>query len=1360
MAAKQIRIELKDILQDGTSCVNPTITWEPLGDLVQNCELVGDAILVSSVDGTGCLNVTIDCEDCDVCPSQVFKVCLCNTSDDCEECHNCVNGICVNRCPDGTCVDDVCVKCTTDEDCTCNQICTPSGCQCEPGKILIDDCCYDCISDSDCDACEICQDGNCVPKCPGACEDGECKECVSSSDCIGRSDGRECCVNDECECCPDKYYDPVSGQCEPLPICLKDSECPPCQRCVSGNCVPVECPDGYVNIGLSDNCCVRECDCDNPSCPQDFACVPYDVDTCLCSECTGNCIDDADCGVGCYCENGKCVPNPCFGPCSTSLDCAFGCGCKDGECFPCDRLDCQTDECEQVDGCKCFGSNCIQDPCEAPCVNGTDCADGCGCKDGRCVSCDKLDCDECKDVLGCVCEDGTNCIPKLGCDNVPCVTTSDCPQDCTCYQGQCAPCEDFDCVDCPERDGCACVGDQCSPETPDDCTDIFTLAEDEVNCDLIATLSKEECCTCTDISVKVQPDLTDTTGTFQGFSVSGYDPQYDFEILKDGVLLSNTGVINEDKFSASFSVTSEIAYRIYETTNGVETLVTDSIATVTNSQAVVDQDQFSISTAFVPKTGQTVSGAQRLVVDSVTTTVRLTSTATFFNECVYNPSVITIYTTLSETLRVVNLSSDSCRLPIFTWLRGKGSPTVEFRKVYVPLTGVNYVDTIEDCEDGLWSGYDYKVLTDCGCDKDTDTLTALFCPNPFTFEFDPINCATEITVTNVFVPCDVNGDLSAQGCSSFPSDAQVEWILKLNNIEAGRFVLPTDQGSLLGNHSLPGSPTITSVKFEHSQDPSCAFTDNDVKAFDVSASIDCSNGGTITLSGDTPFNTVIKDSDGNTVASGTGTSFTGIGYGTFTVEVTKDGCTEIIMVTLNQSDCCIDRTLTTSYIPGSLTIGLNPLDASLGPFTYSIDGGTAVATAALPVVVTTTLTNGSHTIVVTDSTGCSYTGVVNVDNCDQTTLNATVTFNLAADTVTVTGITGGLGPYTIEFNGQTVTNATGATFSSSGLEGIYTVKITDANGCIETFEVSITRCPDFDANMSYDCSTTDVIITMNNGTAPYDYELRTGSGALVFSGTAATASETFMQSISNGSYTLTVTDAEGCVDVDSVTINCVCSDPILMDVTNPVCNGSSPELTVTNISGGSGTDRVIYAYDNATCTGTPIVTQNIGSASSATVPLGVESTDYSIEIIDGGGCTSSCVAVSGISCSCDGFYTLTFNGCACDGTGCSAGFVLTMTGDYSSCTPDSITGLTVTDDLLNPLTSSYDPASPFGPQIEVDISSPTISDPCPAGIIINGTIDLIGAGPCCDGTTVAITNWTYNAPSGWGCVSGTGTNCA
>ena len=242
-----MNINLSNILQGGKACKNPSISVLKGGI---ECFIDGKTLVVDD-DFIGCIDLLIDCEDCDTCPPQIYTICTCLNSENCE-CGTCENDICVSYC-DQICVDNnTCVECVENSDCKPGLICNGiNECGCPDDKpFLVNDTCVECIEDN-LNLCLKCENNVYVSTCEDECvyEDisttnctaqvGDCVECTN--DC---PDGKVCV---DCECvCPEVF---CYQNCQQMDI---TGDCP---VCINGCDPPFECnaiEDGY-------DCTCSEC---------------------------------------------------------------------------------------------------------------------------------------------------------------------------------------------------------------------------------------------------------------------------------------------------------------------------------------------------------------------------------------------------------------------------------------------------------------------------------------------------------------------------------------------------------------------------------------------------------------------------------------------------------------------------------------------------------------------------------------------------------------------------------------------------------------------------------------------------------------------------------------------------------------------------------------------------------------------------------------------------------------------------------------------------------------------------------------------------------------------------------------------
>jgi gliding motility-associated-like protein len=239
------------------------------------------------------------------------------------------------------------------------------------------------------------------------------------------------------------------------------------------------------------------------------------------------------------------------------------------------------------------------------------------------------------------------------------------------------------------------------------------------------------------------------------------------------------------------------------------------------------------------------------------------------------------------------------------------------------------------------------------------------------------------------------------------------------------------------------------------------------------------------------------------------------------------------------------------------------------PYEYSLDGGLFQISGTF-----SSLSAGSYTIRVRD---------VAMDIYDLTvTIAENEPMNVAASgedvhcyggaTGSVTSIvTGGTAPYTYSWN----TVPEQLTETATGLQaGTYTVTVTDVNGCIASNNVIITQPP---ADMAI--SITQVNVMCSGGTSGSATAVVTG-GLAPFAYSWDTTPEQTKETatdLSEGTYTVTVTDSYGCIKTGSVTI----TEPQLLSIETSATDASCPDskdgsITLT-ITGGTSPYSIFWS---------------------------------------------------------------------------------------------------------------------------------------------------------------------------------------
>jgi gliding motility-associated-like protein len=234
-------------------------------------------------------------------------------------------------------------------------------------------------------------------------------------------------------------------------------------------------------------------------------------------------------------------------------------------------------------------------------------------------------------------------------------------------------------------------------------------------------------------------------------------------------------------------------------------------------------------------------------------------------------------------------------------------------------------------------------------------------------------------------------------------------------------------------------------------------------------------------------------------------------------------------------------------------------------------------------VFTNTLPAGFNTVIVFDENGCSTIDSVNIPSPEA------ILLTLNADAPSCNGLTDG--SVSVAASGGTpgynyLWQQTGDTNENiMGLgAGVYTVEITDANGCLKSDSVSLVE-PDplqlsINTNLTEDprCADTQdgvIAVTVNNN----DNINPLGAAPFTWSDNIAPATDSIANGLSAGTYMVTVTDTEGCTDSISYTLTQ--PTPIsfsFQQPADPPCFGDATFFSIDNITGGAGMTLLDYTY--------------------------------------------------------------------------------------------------------------------------------------------------------------------------------------
>lgn len=465
------------------------------------------------------------------------------------------------------------------------------------------------------------------------------------------------------------------------------------------------------------------------------------------------------------------------------------------------------------------------------------------------------------------------------------------------------------------------------------------------------------------------------------------------------------------------------------------------------------------------------------------------------------------------------------------------------------ITGIKVDDISNFGEDGQSGSFTLRY-TVCSSDEECLNLLnssflvsykAATCVFIDTIEITNTPLTADLVPTHLSCAGDVSGSIDLTITSGTPP-YQIQWNTgatteDLNNIPAGLYtVLITDatgQSLELSTEITEPSPIVITG---NSTSASCSDNDG---AIDVEV-----NGGNAPYTYN--WNTGDTIQDLSNLASG---------YYLLTV-TDANGCSKT-----NAFRISIQSTLAASVNSDYLACheeGQGELTVSVAggeePYSYLWDNGDTTATA-------TNLNSGSHSVIVTDSRGCSVekNGYILLRRLNVTASVASPTCSNDTSGSISIDILNGTEPYDINWNtGDTTTTIDGLT------EGWYWVEVTDANGCSYKKTIQVPGANSLSltytvANASCNEADSAIIITLNanGGTAPYEY----------FHNDTIITSPFIVDT--EGNYDITVVDANGCTTTESVSvIRPESSFEASVMVKNPTCE--SPEFGSAEITVNQG----------------------------------------------------------------------------------------------------------------------------------------------------------------------------------------------
>jgi hypothetical protein len=272
-------------------------------------------------------------------------------------------------------------------------------------------------------------------------------------------------------------------------------------------------------------------------------------------------------------------------------------------------------------------------------------------------------------------------------------------------------------------------------------------------------------------------------------------------------------------------------------------------------------------------------------------------------------------------------------------------------------------------------------------------------------------------------------------------------------------------------------------------------------------------------------------------------------------------------VTVTDANGCSTTAQATITQPDSLSVSYTKTDTDCaqpnGEITLNVTGGTVPYNYLWSNNATSNplsqIPAGMYEVIVSDANNCAYVLSIEIETADAPVIAVTssdVSCYGGNDGSISVNVTGGTPPYSYSWNnGNTTSTITGLT------AGPYLLTVTDASGCFEFTSTSIGQ-PD---STEFNVDITDVlckqktgtvnITIISGGTPPFSFDWSNG-----YTGNPNSLLEP-------GTYTVTITDAAGCVTILTTTVSQIDTFRITTSSTPAHSGNADGQATVTMLNG-------------------------------------------------------------------------------------------------------------------------------------------------------------------------------------------------
>jgi len=276
------------------------------------------------------------------------------------------------------------------------------------------------------------------------------------------------------------------------------------------------------------------------------------------------------------------------------------------------------------------------------------------------------------------------------------------------------------------------------------------------------------------------------------------------------------------------------------------------------------------------------------------------------------------------------------------------------------------------------------------------------------------------------------------------------------------------------------------------------------------------------------------------------------------------------------------------------------LQASGGSiFQWSPATGLSCTNCPNPII--TPLSTIRYQVLVSDNNGCQNTDSVLVSVNPLPTITSSPGDTICVGQLSNLNALGGVSYSWLPNAGLNCTNCQSPTAAPVSTT-IYTVTGTDANGCSNTSTTEIVTNPLPNINISPDISLCTGFSTGLSVSGGISYQWSPATGL-----SCTTCASPTAQPVSSTTYSVLVTDVNGCQNNDSVTVTIYSQLPITITSNSSICSGSNMQLTA---SGGS-----TYQWSPASGLSNPNIANPIASPTITTT--------YTVLVTDVNGCQNT-----------------------------------------------------------------------------------------------------------------------------------------